>query len=297
MVDDRLRPITVKDLSWIEAAQLVWWKLTHSAGPVNRPRASWAQMLMAFGIRDTRSMVYKHADADIIPAGVDAPIQRVKLFDLGRLALYLGFKKVTINAKERHFEAIGDFGTITILKTNELGKVLHFEGDILAIYAQISKAPIIAYPDFALGRFSFAPGISMNGIICPLHLLLQVSAQRWGEDKFDQEEDAYLSAVESEEGLAKGQVAAEASLFQMLYKHPNLSSLPGNGDESDAGADLSSPVPQHVLFDQPADSFRPKGMHKTATGLSARHLVALMQDEDDSVNVRRVHLRVPLAGE
>ncbi len=255
MIGDR-DPVTTKQLTWPETAQLVWWKLSHSSGPVNRPRASWAQMLMAFGIRDTGSMVYKHADADIIPGSVDAPIQRVKLFDLGRLALNLGFKKVSINAKERHFEAIGDFGTITTLKTNELGKVLHFEGDIFAIFAQISKGSIIAYNDFVVGQFSFAPGISMNGIICPLHLLLQVSTMRWGRYRFYQEQSAYLSAVESEEGLAKGQVAAEASLFQMLYKNPNLSSLKMDDESSETG--LSSPtVPQHVLFVDVSDNEAP----------------------------------------
>jgi len=238
-------PITSKDLTWSETAELIWWKLTHSSGVINRPRASWAQMLMAFGIRDTKSMVYKHADADIIPGSVDAPIQRVKLFDLGMLALYLGFKKVTINARERHFEAIGDFGTITTLKSNELGKVLHFEGDILAIYAQISKGSINAYSDFMIGKFSFAPGISMNGIICPLHLLVQVSAQRWGRDKFRQEQRAYLLKVQAEEGLAKGQVAAEASLFDMLYRNPNLSSA---RDRDGSGTDQRKPVSQHALF-------------------------------------------------
>ncbi|KAK4150014.1 hypothetical protein C8A00DRAFT_37391 [Chaetomidium leptoderma] len=275
-------PVTSKELTWTETAQLVWWKLTHTAGPVNRPRASWAQMLMAFGIRDTSSMVYKHADADIIPGSVDAPIQRVKLFDLGMLALYLGFKKVTINARDRHLEAIGAFGTITTLKNNELGKVLHFEGDTLAIFAQISKGSINAYNDFTIGKFSFAPGISMNGIICPLHLLLQVSSQRWDRDRFRAKQRTYLGAVQSEEGLAKGQVAAEASLFEMLYRNPNLSSM---GDSDGSGSERSSLVPQHVFFaNPPEDTFRPKMVQKTTTGLSARHLSALLREDDDSIN-------------
>ncbi|KAK4233080.1 hypothetical protein C8A03DRAFT_39236 [Achaetomium macrosporum] len=288
LVDDA-DPVTSQQLTWAETAQLVWWKLTHSSGPVNRPRASWAQMLMAFGIRDTRSLVYKHADADIIPASVDAPIQRVKLFDLGMLALYLGFKKVTINAKERHFEAVGDFGTITTLKTNELGKVLHFEGDILAIFAQISKGSISAYNDFVLGKFSFAPGISMNGIICPLHLLLHVTTQHWDGERFREEQRAYLSAAPSEEGLAKGQVAAEASLFDMLYRNPCLSSLT---DEGELGSEPGNHVPQHVLFADSEDSFRPKMLQKTTTGLSARHLSALVRDDDEGINYHDLCLAI-----
>ena len=202
-------------------------------------------MLMAFGIRDTKSLVYKHADADIIPGSVDAPIQRVKLFDLGMLALYLGFKKVTINTREREFEAVGDFGTLSTLKHNELGKVIHFEGDILAIFAQISKGSINAYDDLVVGQFSFAPGISMNGMICPLHLLVQVTTKRWDCDRFLAAQRAYLREVQTEEGLAKGQVAAEASLFDMYYKNPNLQSL---GDPDESATNSSNAVPQHVLF-------------------------------------------------
>ncbi|KAK4136078.1 hypothetical protein BT67DRAFT_230906 [Trichocladium antarcticum] len=212
-------------------------------------------MLMAFGIRDTTSLVYKHADADIIPGSVDAPMQRVKLYELGMLALYLGFKKVSINPREREFSAVGAFGTISTLKHNELGKVLHFEGDILAIYAQISKGSINAYNDFVIGKFSFAPGISMNGIICPLHLLVRVTTERWGRDRFQQEQSTYLQYVQVEEGLAKGQVAAEASLFAMLFRNPNLQSL---RDVGESGTSSNNAVPQHVLFVD-VSPLRPRG--------------------------------------
>ncbi len=67
---------------------------------------------------------------------------------------------------------------------NELEKVLRFEGDILAIYTQISKGSIHSYSDFVLDRFSFALGISMNGLIRPLHLLVQYSTLRWERDRF-----------------------------------------------------------------------------------------------------------------
>ncbi|KAL2264055.1 hypothetical protein VTK26DRAFT_2841 [Humicola hyalothermophila] len=277
-------PVTSKELTWAETAQLVWWKLKHHSGPVNRPRASWAQMLMALGIRDTRSLVYKHADADVIPGSVDAPIQRVKLYELGLLALYLGFKKVTIDTRERNFEAIGHFGTITTLRNNELGKVLHFEGDILAIFAQISKGSIGAYEDCVIGKLSFAPGVSTNGIICPLHLLLLVIANRWDRDTFRDKQRQYLRKVQTEEGLTKGQIAAEASLFDMLYSNPSLA-VP----RERKGAGLGY---RNVLSVDPDEGFQPKKIQKTTTGLSAGHLGALIREDDEDINYHDLCLAI-----
>lgn len=250
MVDSQDRPITYKQLTWAETAQLVWWKLKHNTAPLNRPRASWAQILMAFGIRDTRCLVYQRADADIIPSSVDAPIQRIKLFDLGMLALYLGFKKVTVNTREREFEAVGDFGTITTLKNTELGKVLQFEGDILAIYAQISKESIKIHSDPALGQISFAPGITPNGIICPLHLLTRVIAEHWESERFEEEQRTYLESVQEAEGFAKGHISAEAPLFAVLYRNPTLllTSISTGTDTSEFEMGNDEHVQQHPLF-------------------------------------------------
>lgn len=251
----RVIPVTSKQLTWAETFRLVWWKLRHYAGPVNRPRASWAQMLMAFGIRNTTRLVYKHADADSIPTSLDAPIQRVNLVDLGKLALSLGFKKVTINAREREFNAVGDFGTITTLNTNELGKVLRFEGDILASFAQLSRGSILASMGLISGRLAFAPGIYMEEIIYPLHLLLQASSERWGKDRFVEEQQIYMKRMQQQEGLAKGQVVAEASLFDILYSRPDL----------DPRQDTKA-VSQHILFTHMSQPSRNRPPSSTNNG-------------------------------
>lgn len=176
---------------------------------------------MAMGIRDTKELTYRHADADIIPSSIDVPIQRIKLFDLGLLALYLNFKKVHINVPERHFEAVGDFGTITTLK-NELGKYIHFEGDILSINDQITKGLAfvnIMSQSSVTGRLTFGPGLSSNGIFLPLQLLPNAVADGWNEERFKLAHRILVLGIRGQDGLAKGQIAAEASLFGELYEN------------------------------------------------------------------------------
>jgi len=215
-------PVTSRDLNWSEYLTLCRWKLQHDCKPITRPRASWAQLLMTFRIRDPTSLVYRKADAGIIPASIDTPMQRIKLFDLGLLALHLGFKKVAIDVRKREFEAVGEFGTITTLLNNELGKVVHFEADILAVSSEISKGSLAIYIgafNNAQGKFSFGDEFLTNGYNCPLHLVTRATSERWGKPRFELElENWELQALSQEEdSLSKGDVPLEASLFEELH--------------------------------------------------------------------------------
>jgi hypothetical protein len=166
-------------------------------------------------------MVYKHADADIIPGTVDVPIQRIRLCDIGYLALLLGFKKVVVNCADRHFEAVGDYGTISTLNIPGLGKVLHFEGDILYIYQQISLGSIeTVFESAALvdGRLSFGPGYIADRRFCPLHLILEAADNRWDEQTFARKSREYQDRTVEDDGLAKGEMAAEGALFDVLHR-------------------------------------------------------------------------------
>ena len=124
-----------EQLSWGEYLIFQRWKARNPSQALIRPRASWAQLLLAIGILDTAYLTHKHADADLIPSNFDAPMQRIRLHDLGFLALLLGFTTIDISTHERNFEAKGPYGTITTLTLPEVGKVLRFEGDMLAIHS------------------------------------------------------------------------------------------------------------------------------------------------------------------
>lgn len=81
------------------------WKLRHRnlvRPPDARPRASWAQLLYALGIADVKALKGPkpyYVDADTIPDSIDVAVQRVRIHELGRIALILGFHKVQVDIK------------------------------------------------------------------------------------------------------------------------------------------------------------------------------------------------------
>lgn len=280
MTRDENVSVTSKDLTWRLYFTLIWWKMTHIWKPMVRPRASWAQLLTAFGIRDTSGLIYRHADADVIPSSIGAPVQRVKLFDLGIIALQLGFKKVSIDTRNRRFTAVSDFGTIKTLKLDELGKVIRFEGDILAIFHQISKGSFMSNVvggtgSVSNGRLSFALKYTTNGMFYPLQLISTALSQRWDKDRFREEQKTFiLGRLEEQKGcIIKGEVSAEASLLETLLADADFEV----DQTADPGDDQISDYSSGERSDDSED-FEPKKLQKTTTGLSAKQLGNLLGD-------------------
>lgn len=236
--------VTTKKLSWAECWILWWWKLRNRSRPIIRPRASWAQLIIALGISDTSSLEYKHADADLIPGSVDVPIQRVRLFELGYLAFTLGFKHVKIKLSERTFEAVGEFGTISTIFQSDLGKVLRFEGDMLAIHSQISKGhPLNLINNYVMvnGKLQLGPGFAANGFFYPLHLLPVAIRNGWTQEIFDRKLREFIVSSLSNDStprLPKGEVAAEAVLFGEIFEQKS---------ETIDRAAIRTPTPSEVI--------------------------------------------------
>ncbi|KAI9773499.1 MAG: hypothetical protein M1839_002081 [Geoglossum umbratile] len=129
---DTDRIISISDVPWrhwkLRLAFLKWrWR--HPLQPNRRPRASWAQLLFAFGIRETHLLKIRLTDADMIPSNLDVPLQRIGLFDLGVLAFLMGFTSVKIDIPNRDFRALSPFGTISTQELQGWGKIIHFDGD------------------------------------------------------------------------------------------------------------------------------------------------------------------------
>ncbi len=108
-----------------------WWRwftpgLQYSH---DRPRATWAQIIQAFSITDASRLVENYLDADTIPSGIDVPVQRARLFDLGRLALYLGCDSVMLDVGARELHAQGEICSLTTDLLPTFGKAVRFEGD------------------------------------------------------------------------------------------------------------------------------------------------------------------------
>ncbi|KAF2868371.1 hypothetical protein BDV95DRAFT_127262 [Massariosphaeria phaeospora] len=126
---DKVSLVSVSALKIAHRIQYWWWSLRHPLF-VDMPRATWAQMLQGLRISDTSSLVLNNFDADTIPSGIDVPIQRIRLVDIGHLALIFGCTTVELDVMNRHFRAIGPTCIITTEDIPTFGKAVRFEGDI-----------------------------------------------------------------------------------------------------------------------------------------------------------------------
>ncbi|CAO2649518.1 Nn.00g069030.m01.CDS01 [Neocucurbitaria sp. VM-36] len=123
----------------------------------DRPRATWAQIVQAFNITNPSSLVEAYLDSDTIPSAIDVPIQRVRVFDLAQLALYLGCTKVEVNAEERYLRATGPVCTLKTEVIPTFGNAIRFEGDLAALMQRAlgnhDAATALVADRICLGRF------------------------------------------------------------------------------------------------------------------------------------------------
>ena len=180
------RPADTRILSWPAFLRYRWWQFRRAPMQADRTRATWAQLFRAFRISDTKELVRDELDADSIPSAIDVPIQRVRLFDLGCIALALGFTKVKIIADERDFTAVGPYGTILTQEIPTFGKVIRFEGDVDAIKTETSVGNF----DWVIGAIAWTNGRNCFGDLftSSVNLNLEILAQalhgRWSEQEF-----------------------------------------------------------------------------------------------------------------
>lgn len=206
-------PVTTADLSWAEYAQFVWYRLWHPLRRVQRPRASWAQIIVALGVKDTARMTFHRADAESIPATQDTPVQRIKVRDLGMLAFVMGFHTVELDIVRREFRAYSPIGTIT---TQDLGvgRGLKFEGDIVAIHDLISRCAtewVYRAADLIPGILSFGKFCALNAFQ-PLPTLARAIAENISTNAFHEQQ---IQAVKTGGmGYSTGPIYLEAVLMR-----------------------------------------------------------------------------------
>jgi hypothetical protein len=186
--------VSIKHLDWTECAHFIWYRLWHPLRALQRPRASWAQMLLGLGIKDTHRMALRLVDADTVPSNLDTPTQRVKFFGLGIIAFVLGFRSVEIDVPNRTFRALSPLGTITTEEVPALGKVLRFEGDLLAFHLLVCRC----HPDWiyrahfmANGKLSFGIYVA-NGLSVTLRTIRSAVINNWPRKRYDMEETDFL---------------------------------------------------------------------------------------------------------
>lgn len=167
------RTVSIWDLKPRQALAFLRYRQMHPYRPIERPRASWAQLLVALGILNVKPLILRLVGSDTVHSNLDTPLQRVSVRDLGHLAFVLGFQSVKIDISNRTFLAFSPAGSITTEEVPVLGKVLRFEGDIVQLHGTIGRCVpswIARASRLIVGQASF--GIfRTNGIFWPLGLL------------------------------------------------------------------------------------------------------------------------------
>ncbi|KAG7406357.1 hypothetical protein Forpe1208_v013582 [Fusarium oxysporum f. sp. rapae] len=256
--------VTTADLNWKEFIQFLWYRLFHPLRRIQRPRASWAQIVVALGIKDTEDLTFHRVDAESIPPNHDTPIQRVKVRHLGFLAFIMGFHTVRLDIPGRDFQAYSRFGTITP-DSDSMGRVLRFDGDILAIHELISRCSavwVFRAADLVLGMLSFGKYRVLDAFQ-PLASLAQAICENTPSSLYQQQEREAIKA--SGMGYSTGPVYLEAMLMRgYLMKGIGKLSLRERKDMMDN-------VPERQLrdfvFQRPADNTHLSGLFE---GCAAR---------------------------
>ena len=159
-----------------------------------------------------KRLTLRHIDADSIPTYIDVPIQRAKLFDMGILALSLGFTSVHIDTANRDFRALGPFATITVEDLPNFGKVLRFEGDMLAIHTTVRRCSAMWLRIAAIqlnGKLLFGK-LMASGTVVLLDVLVKALFEGWSTRTYQAAVDEIVRK-ETHESLMAGHLPREAA--------------------------------------------------------------------------------------
>jgi hypothetical protein len=221
--------VTTKELTWALYIKWCYWIFWNPPPPMRRPRATWAQLLRAFSLRDTKKLFRRHVDASAIPRDLDVPIQRIGLFELGKIAMFLGFTEVEINIKERRFTATGPFAAITTVELEYFGKVLRFEGDPFVIASKLPQSKTYFHenaPETFIGELSLGNYNTRRSMV-PLEIHLPLLERNAGSEECKEEEDIWVKNHVTH-GDTKGNLQEEASCFENIWIKGLSSSNPEN---------------------------------------------------------------------
>jgi hypothetical protein len=185
--------VSIWDFDFVDKLKFIYWRWRNPTWLFS-PRASWAQLFLALDVKDVTPIFLKGIDADAIPSSLDVPVQRVGLRDIGKLALFLGFSSVKINQEKRIFTAQSPFATISTEEVPVLGKVLRFEGDIMALHCYTCRGRtyyMLRGVRLASGEMSFGRYVT-SGFAIPVETLGSAIKNGRTSDEYDEDEKVSL---------------------------------------------------------------------------------------------------------
>ena len=182
--------VKVFDLPW--RAQIHWFLYLYKnpREEFGGARASWANLLACLRVvpATSKGLVLSRQRADVIPAGMDAPLQTTTLANMGLLCFLLGLKYVTIDINKGTIFARNDLARIRTSNLNIPGaeNVVTFEGDIDSLRgrcAQPATSELVEAASWANGKLEFIK-INVNPYVFEPLSILYALQNEWNEDKW-----------------------------------------------------------------------------------------------------------------
>jgi len=200
-------------------AMIEWFRylLRHRRYKPERVRASWANIITCMGVGPTKALCADIQRADLIPSGLDAPLQTTTLANIGIICFILGMKLVKFDLDEGVIEARNKFAVLATRDHNlpGVGKIITLEGDIESlrhVVTQPNGPELFEVAAAANGLLSFN-NFRATPYICDPYAILYALQHDWTPEHWRvfNVEQFSLQAVAP---LGKGNLTWEANKFR-----------------------------------------------------------------------------------
>lgn len=211
--------VTRHTLGLLHRIRFWWWRQRNIIFLTDRPRATWANILQSYRITDATHLIQFGLDADAIPSGIDVPVQRIRLLDLGQIALTMGCTNVEIDIATRNFRAEGPTCIITSENIPAFGIAAKFEGDIRFI-SQIeiwkcNHESLALAMAMTLGQFSIGKYLARGLVDLPL--LYQAVDESWTRSVFFETSERQAALIDFQSQFTPGHFVQESERMSLCF--------------------------------------------------------------------------------
>lgn len=134
--------VTFFQLPWRAKSEWLIYIWKHPRRKIMTARASWANMLSCLGVQPSRELILRKQRADVIPTGMDAPMQSTTLRSIAVWCYLLGMKNVQFDTPNATIKARNKYANI--VTTNQtvpgVANVISLEGDLDGLRRSIIQA-------------------------------------------------------------------------------------------------------------------------------------------------------------
>ncbi|KAK6526021.1 hypothetical protein TWF281_011062 [Arthrobotrys megalospora] len=153
------KPITFWQLSIQQKISwLSFWLRYRRRGKQALAKAGWANFMASLSITPDECLIDGFNEADIIPSGVDVPIQTIKLYDLALLCYISSIKDVRLDSSQGIINAENAFVKVTTQEVPGWGKAVTINGDFDQLESYLTICGSGQLGDIEASARGFLPG-------------------------------------------------------------------------------------------------------------------------------------------